>query len=301
MRIDTLIDEFLAQCRQGLSKATVAFYRGRLRKFRERFGERDFATLKLSEIVDYLEWAGTGASDSTRRHNIVALERLQLFARERRVIRKRIFPRLKKPPIALREKLPTAEEREALLREASAEFKLIYAALRQCGARPSELCGALIEQIQTLEGGRALVLTKHKTARKTGKPRIIPIGNKLGELIAEGAGDRTAGPIFRSPRGTAWTPANLSATYRSLRDAAGLPKHLCLYLARHEHASEMVRRFDIHAAKEALGHSSINTTQRYVHTKLEDKLSRQDAFGEEPSAPPGQASPRADDETKGAA
>ena len=29
----------------------------------------------------------------------------------------------------------------------------------------------------------AIVLREHKTARKTGKPRRIPIGQKLGELL----------------------------------------------------------------------------------------------------------------------
>jgi hypothetical protein len=45
----------------------------------------------------------------------------------------------------------------------------------------------------------AIVLREHKTARKTGKPRRIPIGRKLGELVAQAIGQREAAR-FSFPR-----------------------------------------------------------------------------------------------------
>jgi integrase len=47
----------------------------------------------------------------------------------------------------LREGLPTPDETAAILSRASLEFQLIYAALRQCGARSGELCRATIADI----------------------------------------------------------------------------------------------------------------------------------------------------------
>ena len=87
----------------------------------------------------------------------------------------------------------------------------------------------------------AIILREHKTARKTGKPRRIPIGTKLGELLTQAIGERQAGPIFLSPTGRAWTVPNLSRTYSRLRDTAGLPRDLVLHLPRHECGTKLCR------------------------------------------------------------
>ena len=97
--------------------------------------------------------------------------------------------------------MPTPAETEAILAQASPAFRLIYSALRQCGARPGELCRATIADVD--RANRVITLKEHKTARKTGQPRRIPIGRKLGELLDQAIGDRTEGPVFLSPSGTA--------------------------------------------------------------------------------------------------
>ncbi|MBS0267244.1 MAG: site-specific integrase [Planctomycetes bacterium] len=106
--------------------------------------------------------------------------------------------------------MPTAAETEALFAKASPEFRLIYSALRQCGARPGELCRATIAEVD--RGNRVITLKEHKTARKTGLVRRIPIGKKLQELLDQAIGDRSEGPVFRSPSGRAWKVGNLSRT-----------------------------------------------------------------------------------------
>src|SRR6516165_3814815 len=71
-----------------------------------------------------------------------------------------------------------------------------FSALRQCGARPGELCQATIADID--RAAKAIILREQKTARKTRKPRRIAIGRKLGDLLAQAIGDRQTGPIFLS-------------------------------------------------------------------------------------------------------
>jgi integrase len=163
--------------------------------------------------------------------------------------------------------VPTAAETEAILAQASPAFRLIYSALRQCGARPGELCRATVADVD--RANRVITLKEHKTARKTGQPRRIPIGQKLGAMLAQAIGEREAGPIFLSPARKAWTVPNLSRTYSRLRDMAGLPRDLVLYLARHECGTKICREKGIEYARRLLGHSNISTTQRYVH--LDDK------------------------------
>src|SRR6185295_11389384 len=139
-------------------------------------------------------------SDSTRHHNVVALERLQKFALEHKLLDQAVFGKLEKPRAGQRDRVPTAAETEAILAQSSPEFRLIYSALRQCGARPGELCRATIADVDRVNG--VITLKEHKTARKTGKPRRIPIGRKFGELIEQAVGNRTEGPVFLSPIGT---------------------------------------------------------------------------------------------------
>jgi integrase len=193
----------------------------------------------------------------------VALERLQKFAIEHKLLDKPVFGNLEKPRVGRRDRVPTPIETETLLTNASPAFRLIYSALRQCGARPGELCRLTIADVN--RANRVITLKEHKTARKTGQVRRIPIGQKLAGLLNQAIGNRTEGPVFLSPAGRAWSVANLSRSYSRLRDQAGLPKDLVLYLARHECGTKICREKGIEYARRLLGHTNITTTQRYMH------------------------------------
>ncbi|MBI3865788.1 MAG: site-specific integrase, partial [Planctomycetia bacterium] len=182
--------------------ATVGFYRTRLKKFVEAYNARELSSLTPLEIDEHLAAAGNGMSDSTRHHDVVALERLQKFAIQHKVLDKPVFGILEKPRVGRRDRIPTPDETSALLAHASPEFRLIYSALRQCGARPGELCRAAIADVDRTN--RVITLKEHKTARKTGQVRRITIGCKLGELLDQATGTRTEGPVFLSPTGRAW-------------------------------------------------------------------------------------------------
>ncbi|MBI3863743.1 MAG: hypothetical protein HY290_17790 [Planctomycetia bacterium] len=47
---------------------------------------------------------------------------------------------------------------------------------------------------------RVITLKEHKTVRKTGQSRRIPVGRKLGDLLDQAIGTRTEGPVFLSVR-----------------------------------------------------------------------------------------------------
>jgi integrase len=267
MLIGDLIAEFFAWNSRHRSPPTTAFYRTRLRRFCQKYNDRDLATLTPLEVDEHLAEAGRGMSDSTNHHNAVALERLQKFAIQNKLLDKPVFGNLEKPRVGRRDRVPTPAETEGILAHASRQFRLIYSALRQCGARPGELCRATIADVD--RGKCVITLKEHKTSRKTGQPRRIPIGRKLGELLDQAIGQRTEGPVFLSPAGKAWTVPNLSRTYSRLRDVAGLPRDLVLYLARHECGTKICREKGIEFARRLLGHANISTTQRYMH--LDDR------------------------------
>jgi site-specific recombinase XerD len=84
------------------------------------------------------------------------------------------------------------------------------------------------------------------------------------------------GPVFLSPSRTAWRVQNLSRTYARLRDLAGLPRDLVLYLARHECGTKVCRLKGIEYARRLLGHTNIATTQRYMHLAEKELADAQD-------------------------
>jgi len=278
--VSWLCELFCRYVSRHRAKATEKFYRARLKLFRAKYGEVTWEELKPVNILTHLETAAEGRSGSTQRHNAVAMESLQRWALERGLTKVEHFRKLEKPAMGRRDRVPTPEETKQILQDASPEFTLIYTALRQSGARPGELCGL---QLEHLDAARKMItLANHKTARKTGKPRRIPVGTKLRKLIDMGLGSRTSGHVFLSPSGKPWTVENLSRTYTRLRKAAGLTEGLVLYLARHEFATTLLRGgADIKTVGDLLGHASIATTQRYTHRDVSELSGDQDLAGDQ--------------------
>jgi integrase len=219
--------------------------------------------------------AGANVSDSTRHRDAVSLTTLQSFALRESLIDKPWFKRLEKPRMGRRERIPTADEIGTLLKHASPEFRLIYTGLSQCGARPGELCRAQISDVDWDKG--RITLAEHKTARKTGKPRVIPIGKNFGQTLQKAIDCRHTGPVFLSPKGEEWTVGNLSGTHRRLRDAAGLLRDLVLYLARHRFGTEALRAgLPLKEIAELMGHVSVTTTEIYLHRDVTELAGSQD-------------------------
>jgi integrase len=218
---------------------------------------------------------GRYKAPDTIRANIVSCEQLEKFAIKKRVTDYRFFGDHEKPVGRLRERLPTAEEVEAIKAVAAPAFRLIYQALRQSGARPNELARATVADWD--REGCVIVLAHHKTARKTGRPRRIAVGEKLKALIETSLGDRVAGNLFHTPRGKAWCTDNLSQSFARYRKLAKVEKGVVLYSARHEHATAICKALGMDAAADALGHSGTGMTRRYVHRDPKELRANQDS------------------------
>lgn len=279
--VSELVRRFLAWCERHRSASTVRTYRNRLRRFVQRFGERPLSSVHRLDIDEHLHSAGAGMAADTRRLDIIAIERLQAWALDMELIEDAARPlkqKLEKPSAGRRERIPTQYETRRLLSVAKPAFARIYQALRQCGARPNELCRATIADYNRRKG--LILLTEHKTARKTGRPRKIVVGSRLADLIEESTRGRASGQLFLTDSGRPWTVANLSRTFRRLRNRLGLPSDLCLYLTRHEHGTKICQAKGIHAAARALGHASIQTTERYVKDDDQELRDTQDLFAD---------------------
>lgn len=281
MTIAQIIGAFLDYYGRHRKPPTVKFYTARLKLFLAKFGARDAESVKGLEIDEHLHAVGQAASDSTRHHNAVALTTLQSFAVREKLLAVRWFEKLEKPRMGRRERIPTAAEIAALLKDASPAFRLIYTGLSQTGARPGELCRVQIADVDWTKG--AIVLLEHKTAGKTGRPRVIPIGKGFSRTLKTAIGERTAGPVFLAAHGQGWEPGSLSSMHRRLRDAAGLEKTIVLYSARHRFATELLKKkTPIKDVADLMGHASVTTTELYLHRDVTEITASQDTVPEIP-------------------
>ncbi len=280
MPIKELFDLYLQWVAENRSAKTLSMYRYFLTGFAESYANRPLESLSPAEVHTWLQSAFVGKrgqrlAPDTRRSIITAFQAFEKWAIGMKQLSSPICEKIEKPRGRRRERLPTAEEVEQLLAVASREYRMAYQALRQSGMRPGELAMASFENYDREKG--VIVLKQHKTANKVGKPRVIPVGQKLAELIDESLGDRTEGPLFVTRTGRPWTTAKLSTQFRQCKKKAGITDpELVQYSARHEAATRICKNSGIRDAAAILGHASITTTQRYDHPDIDDLRRKQD-------------------------
>ena len=121
-----------------------------------------------------------------------------------------------------------SEENRKMAEESSSPgFRAVLVALRESGARPTEICRARIEKVW-LDLGYMLV--PNKTAHLTGEAeRKIYLSPVMKELIVEMAGDRKEGYIFTNRNGAPWTLHALKKRWETMRERTGIKGTLRTY------------------------------------------------------------------------
>ncbi len=135
------------------------------------------------------------------------------------------------------------------------------------GLRLSELCKARLETMDFEEGFLRI-------AGKGGKTRIVRVGNKAREAIANYlsherpnlVGKKTSSHIFLSIRGTALSPDRVRQIVKERAKLAGIDQNVYPHLLRHSFATHLLEGgADLRVIQELLGHADISTTQVYTH------------------------------------
>ena len=134
--------------------------------------------------------------------------------------------------------------------------RLIYAT----GVRVSELCAMQIEAIDLDDGVIRVV-------GKGNKERTVFLDDATADAIDEFIGGRTSGPLFV---GYGQRPISTRTVQLLFKKYA--PEGVTPHTIRHSYASELYRRSrNLRVVQENLGHTSIKTTEVYLHTDLEER------------------------------
>jgi len=149
--------------------------------------------------------------------------------------------------------------------------KLILKLLYISGVRVSELCGLTWKDFkERADGGQMTVFGKGS------KTRIILLPQNIwDELMSFRNGHSENSPIFRSrKKDGSLHPTTILRIVKSAALKAGINKAVSPHWMRHAHASIASEKAPLHVVQASLGHSSIQTTSRYLHVKPNDCSSK---------------------------
>ena len=234
---DTLLDDALLDADVNVSTALVTdffSYLAERRDYRPRTLHRMIST--LSSFYRYLYVQGAVAADP-----MIRVERPRIKNQELKYLKHSQVIRL----------INTIEnERDRLI------VRLIYAT----GVRVSELCSINIEDIDFEE----------HTIRVRGKGdkiRTVFVDDETLEEIEHFIGNKIAGPLFPGQQGKHLSPRTVQHIFRQYA-----PPGITPHKIRHSYASELYRRSkNLRVVQENLGHSSIKTTEIYLHTDIDER------------------------------
>ncbi|MFK8058199.1 MAG: tyrosine-type recombinase/integrase [Saprospiraceae bacterium] len=130
------------------------------------------------------------------------------------------------------------------------------------GLRKAEVQHLLTKDIN-LERG-----TIHIRKAKGNKDRILHITNTLAKTIDRYLKEyKPQHWLFEGQTGGQYSATSIQMIFIRAKEGSILPAHLTVHGLRHSYATHMVENgTPLHTVKELLGHSSIQTTQVYLHT-----------------------------------
>jgi len=131
------------------------------------------------------------------------------------------------------------------------------------GARVSEASGLRWKHVHR-DGGR-LMVTIHGKGRRT---RHIPLPASLSADLDVLEKSRLSTFVFESRGGKRFAPKDIWKLTRAAARKAGIRLSVSPHWLRHAHATHALRRgAPLHVVQQTLGHTSLQTTSRYVHVE----------------------------------
>lgn len=255
-------DYFLEWSQRHHAPATYDWCKGFLADFCAFSGNGKLAAsavkpFHLTRWVDSKDWTGA------RRSSQQIVKRAFSWARREGLITTDPFADVKLPPIKPRDRLLTPKEQEEIHSAVEdVEFRNYLTALRESGARPSEVARVTANDVDLKQG--LWVLAKHKTAKKTGRPRVIYLSPPLLALTKEMMERHPSGVLFPNRRGKAFDRNAVRCRFRRLQEKLPHLGRVQAYLYRHQYATAALEAgVGVAQVAELLGHKGTDMVMRH--------------------------------------
>lgn len=223
----------------------------------------------LQDAVNYHEWLKTQykSAHSVKLHINVA-KALCAFGVKLNYLRTNVFAVIKPDatPEVTHKRILTEEQVLKLIDAPKRQrdkllLRLIYAA----GLRVSEVCGLVWGDL--LPNG-----VLHIRMGKGQKERFVTLSDRMIERLNEhrdSAADDS--PMFKSQKGSRLDESQVHRIVKAAAESAGISADASAHWLRHSHASHSLDRgASLVTVRDTLGHSSIATTNKYLHSKRSD-------------------------------
>jgi integrase len=248
---------------------TFAWQKRYLQAFTDRLGRVKAADLIPYHLTSWIDahpgWKGA------RRHATAIVKRAFAWAVEQKLIAADPFAGVKIPKGGRRDRILTADEREQIFGAIKdRRFRDFVLAMQETGCRPGEVARVTAADVDLDLG--VWVLKQHKTARKTGKPRVVYLTPAMIELSTRLVAEFPTGPIFRGPRGRRpFTRNGVRCRFRRLREKLPHLAGVVAYTFRHTYCTEaLVNGVGVAQVAELMGHVGTDMV-----TSVYSKLSQQ--------------------------
>lgn len=248
---------------------TFAWHERYLQKFCDRCGH-----LKAADLIPFhlTSWLDAQKWKKARRHATAIVKRAFAWAMKQKLIPADPFAEVAVPKGGRRERVLTPDERRQILAAIKdRQFRDLVFAMQETGCRPGEVARVEAAHVN-LEVG-VWVLPEHKTARKTGKPRVVYLTPPVLELTKRLMAESPEGPLFRGPRGKKpYTRNGIRCRFRRLREKLPHLKGVVAYSYRHTYCTDaLVNGVGVAQVAELMGHTSTDMVTS-VYSKLSTQV-----------------------------
>jgi integrase len=252
--------QFLDHCKLHTAPASYEHYRYFVKPFVDQFGGAAAAELIPRSFNLWLDARKQGS----RRNAVIAIKRMYQWAVGEGLLKENPLRSVKKPPARRRERILTADEKKKILAAVKDKhFREFIFALQETGCRPMEVARVTADDVN-LEHG-VWMLKEHKTARKTGKPRIVYLTPAMIDLTRELVARYPEGPLFRGPREKRpFTLNGIRCRFRRLRKKLLHLAGVVAYTYRHSYATDaLANGVPMASVAELMGHRDLSMLQQH--------------------------------------
>ncbi|OAI46881.1 hypothetical protein AYO44_10520 [Planctomycetaceae bacterium SCGC AG-212-F19] len=203
--IKVLADEYLAHKANDVEPDTLRNKVIFLQSFADAFPDLTVKQLKPFHVTKWLGSNPTWKSDSTKWTAHVCLDAVLNWAWKTNLITRNPIRGMRKPRLGSRgaEAEITLEQHKELLNAVPWDVAQVLIALEQTACRPKEVFQVEARNVDFRH--RLWTLDKHKTARKTGRNKIVTLTDTMLALCQKLCLKHPDGPIFRTRQGQPWT------------------------------------------------------------------------------------------------
>lgn len=288
-----ILKGFLKHSREEHEATTADWYEDLLQGFLKLYGKLRYTKLRKKHVRKWL--AESGYNPTSANKALGAVKRAFNWAVEEEHIPKSPIAHLRKPKPLTRDRTLTAEERALILSSIRDQvFRTFVSAMTLTGCRPGEVGRVTAADVDLLQG--LWILKKHKTATKTGKPRLVHLCPEALTLTQALMAKNPDGPLFLNSRGVPWTRNAVRIRFRRLRKKHPLLKGVVAYTYRGSFATDALEAGIPDASVAALlGHTNTNTLHKFYnrlssrtgHLKdAAEKATKKPAAGDGPGGTP---------------